>query len=61
MTIGNFPRCSCVYLVIMLASFLGDHGVYVQCKHVYHILRTIVFYGLMEKFIHHYTWSWNEV
>jgi hypothetical protein len=36
--IGNYPRCSCVYFVKMLASFLGGHGVSVQCKHVYHKL-----------------------
>ncbi len=28
-TIGNFPRCSCVYFVIMLASSLGGCGAYV--------------------------------
>jgi len=28
-TIGNFPKCSCVYFVTMLASSLGSHGVYV--------------------------------
>ncbi len=38
MTIGNFLGCSCVYCVIMLASSLGGRGVYVQCKHVYHVL-----------------------
>ncbi len=37
-TIGNFTECSCVYFVTMLASFLGGRGVYVQSKHVYHIL-----------------------
>jgi hypothetical protein len=37
-TIGNFPKCSCVYFVIMLVGSLGDCGVYVQCKHVYHVL-----------------------
>jgi hypothetical protein len=36
--IGNFPKCSCVYFVIMLVGSLGDRGVYVQCKHVYHVL-----------------------
>jgi len=45
----------------MLAGSLGGHGVYVQCKHVYHVLQTIMFYGLMKEFIHHYTWSWDEV
>jgi hypothetical protein len=27
--IGNFPRCSCVYFVAMLATSLGSLGVYV--------------------------------
>ncbi len=61
MTIGNFPKCSCVYFVAMLASSLGGCGVYVQCKHVYHILQMIMFCGLMEKFIHHCIKSWDEV
>jgi len=30
-TINNFPRCSCVYFVKMLASSLGARGAYVQC------------------------------
>ncbi len=37
-TIGNFPGCSCVYFDIMLVGSLGGHGVYVHCKHVYHVL-----------------------
>ncbi len=61
MTIGNFPRCSCVYFVIMLLSSTRGHGVYVQCKHVYHILKMIMFCGLTKEFIHHCTWSWDEV
>jgi hypothetical protein len=60
-TIGNFPRCSCVYFVTTLASSLGGHGVYVQCKHVYHVLQTNMFYGFTKEFIHHCTWSWDEV
>jgi hypothetical protein len=28
--IGNYRRCSCVYFVTMLASYLGGRGVYVQ-------------------------------
>jgi hypothetical protein len=59
--IGNFPRFSCVYLVTILVGSLGGHGVYVQCKHVYHILQTIMLCGLTEEFIHHCTWSWDEV
>ncbi len=61
MIIGNFLGCSCVYFVKMLASSLGTHGVYVHCKHVYHVLKMIMFFGLTEKFIHHCTWSWDEV
>ncbi len=37
-TIGNFLRCSCVYFVKMLAGSSGAHGVYVHCRHVYHVL-----------------------
>jgi hypothetical protein len=54
-TTGNFLGCSCVYFVTMSEGFLGGHGVYVQCKHVYHILQTIMFCGFMEEFIHHCT------
>ncbi len=52
MTIGNYPRCSCVHFVTMLVGSLGGHGVYVQCKHVYHILQTIMFCGFTEEFMH---------
>jgi hypothetical protein len=45
----------------MLVVFLSVNWAYVQCKHVYHILQMIMFYGFMEKFIHHYTWNWDEV
>jgi hypothetical protein len=45
----------------MLASSLSGRGAYMQCKHVYHILQMIMFYGLMEDFIHYCTWSWDEV
>jgi len=48
-TIGNFHGCSCVYFVKMLASSLGAHGAYVQCKHVYHILETIMLCGLTKE------------
>jgi hypothetical protein len=60
-TIGNFLGCSCVYFVKMLVGSLGARGVYVHCKHVYHILQMIMFCRLMKKFIHHYTWSWDEI
>jgi hypothetical protein len=60
-TIKNYLGCSCVYFVTMLVGSLGGCGVFVQCKHVYHILQMIMFYGLMKKFIHHYIWSWDEV
>ncbi len=61
MTIGNFLGCSCVFFVRMLTSFLGSHGLYVHCKHVYHVLQMIMFSGLTKKFIHYCTWSWDEV
>jgi hypothetical protein len=60
-TIGNFLGCSCVYFVIMLPSSMRGHGVYVQCKCVYHVLQMIMFCGFTDEFIHHCTWSWNEV
>jgi hypothetical protein len=60
-TIGSFPGSSCVYFVAMLASSLGGPRIYVQCKHMYHVMRSILFCGLMEDFIHYYMWSWDEV
>jgi hypothetical protein len=45
----------------MLVGTLGARGVYVHCKQVYHILQTMMFCGLTEEFIHHSTWSWDEV
>jgi hypothetical protein len=45
----------------MLEGSLGARGVYVHYKHVYHVLQKIMFCGLTKKFIHHYTWSWDEV
>jgi hypothetical protein len=60
-TIGNFPRCSCVYFVTMLAGSLGGLRTYAQCKHVYHVLQSIMFCGFTKDFIHYYTWSWDEV
>jgi hypothetical protein len=56
-TIGNFLGCSCVYFVTMLATSLGGHGAYVQCKHVYHVLQMIMFSGFIKKFIHYCTCS----
>jgi len=36
-TIRNYLiNCSCIYLVIMLTTFLGRHGAWVQCKHLYY-------------------------
>jgi hypothetical protein len=43
----------------MLASSLSGRGAYMQCKHVYHILQMIMLYGLVEDFIHY--WSWDEI
>jgi hypothetical protein len=44
-----------------VGNFFGGRGVYLQCKHVYHVLQSIMFYGLMKEFIHHYTCNWDEV
>ncbi len=52
---------SCVYFVKMLACSLGAPRLYVQCKHVYHILQIIMLYGLTEEFVHYYMWSWDEI
>jgi hypothetical protein len=60
-TIENFLGCSCVDFVAVLEASLGGHGAYMQFKHVYHVLQTIVFCGLMEDFIHHCMWSWDEL
>ncbi len=40
---------------------LGGLGTYVQFKHVYHILQSVMFCGIVEDFIHYYMWSWDEV
>jgi hypothetical protein len=60
-SIENFFGCSNVYFVTMLVGSLGGCGVYVQCKHMYHVLETIMFCGVIEEFIHHRTWNWDEV
>jgi hypothetical protein len=45
----------------MLVGFLGGLGTYVQCKHVYHVLQLMMFYGFTKDFIHYWMWSWDEV
>jgi hypothetical protein len=40
---------------------MRGRGVYVQQKCVYHVLQMIMFCGLTKEFIHHCTWSWDEV
>ncbi len=60
-TFNNYPSCSCIYFVAMLAMSLGEHGAWVQCKHLYHILHNIMYYGYIEKCIHYAMWSWDEV
>jgi hypothetical protein len=36
--IGNFPNCTCVDFIQMMASSLGGQGKWVHCKHLYFIL-----------------------
>jgi len=43
--IGNYRRCSCVYFVTMLASYLGGRGVYVQCTCVSHLIDDYVLWA----------------
>jgi len=45
----------------MLTSSLGNYGKRVHYKHLYYILQSVMLYGLMEMFIHHLTWSHDEV
>jgi hypothetical protein len=55
----EYLGCSCINFVVMLATFLGGCGTWVQCKHPYHILQNIMYCGWIEKFIHHPMWSWE--
>ncbi len=60
-TMGNYPSCFYLNFVTMVAYSLGGHGAWVQCKHIYHVLCTIMYCGPIEDFIHYCTWSWEEV
>jgi hypothetical protein len=40
---------------------LGGLVTYVQFKHVYHIVQSIMFCGIAEDFIHYCMWSWDEI
>jgi type III secretory pathway component EscU len=59
----NFHACDnyCIYFIVTLIISLGIHGAWVQCKHLYHILQNIMYYGQFEEFIHYPTWNWDEV
>jgi hypothetical protein len=59
--IDNFLTCTCIDFVSMFIGSLGGYGKWVHCKHLYYILQILMFYGLMETFIHHPIWSWDEV
>ncbi len=59
--INNFHAYICIDFVLMMIGSLGAHGKWVHCKHLYYILQDVTLCGLMETFIHHLTWSWNEV
>jgi hypothetical protein len=58
---GNYPSCSSLNFVTMAAHSLGGCGAWVQCKHIYHVLLTIMYCGMIEDFIHYCMWSWEEV
>jgi hypothetical protein len=58
-TIGNYLGCSRIYFVVILATFLGGRGAWVQCRHLYHILQNIMYYGWTKKFIHYPMWIWD--
>ncbi len=60
-TIGNYSCCFCIYFIIMSITSLGGCGAWVQCKHLYHILQTIMYCGQSEKFMHYPTWNWDKV
>jgi hypothetical protein len=59
--IGNYACCSCIYFVGMSTIFLGKCEAWAQCKHLYHILQNIMYYGQYEKFIYYLTWSCDKV
>jgi hypothetical protein len=60
-TNDNFHACTCMDFVLLMTGSLGACGKWVHCKHLYYILQHVMLCGLMETFIHHLTWSWNEV
>jgi hypothetical protein len=60
-TIGNFPNCIYVDFIQMMASSLGGQGEWVHCKHLYFILKNLMYCGQTKPFIHFPAWSWNEV
>jgi hypothetical protein len=60
-TIGNFPTCTCLDFIRMMANSLGDCGKWAHCKHLYLILQDVMHCGQIEDVIHFPTWSWNEV
>jgi hypothetical protein len=60
-TMGNYLSCSCLNFVTMATHSLGGHGAWVQCKHIYHVLLTIMYCGLTKDFVHYCMWSWEEV
>ncbi len=43
--IGNFPNCTCVEFIQMMAGSLGGWGKWVHYKHLYFILQNVMYYG----------------
>jgi len=60
-TIGNFLACTCFDFVSMMARSLGKQGTWIPCKHIYYIFQHVMFCRDAKEFIHHPTWSENEV
>jgi len=50
----------CMDFTTSITSSLGRLGNRVHYKHIYYILQHVIYYGQLEEFIHHLTWSWNK-
>jgi hypothetical protein len=50
----------CMDFIIVTISSFGRLGKRVHYKHIFYILQHVIYYGQIEEFIHHLTWSWNK-
>lgn len=61
-SISNFPNCTCPDFIKMSTTSLGKKGKWVNCKHLYYLLR---YYCKLDytrdAFMHAPTWSYREV